>query len=321
LGDFELGTYAITYLVSVFTRFNMSYGNVFLVFNLFGFVGMLGFAAALRSATQGKGRFLQWLAFLLPFLPGLSFWSSAIGKDALTFMGAGLACWAAIEPAKRYPAFIIAFLAFLLGRPHMAGIYLASAALAVIWFSRVSMMKKSMLILLLSPAAVAAVLFGLEYAGLGDAKNTGDVAEYFENRQGQNMEGSSSVDIAGMSIPMRLFTYTFRPLILDAEGILGFAVSLENAVILAMFLVFLGRLFSHRSTLPRFASGFYIIYVVVASFVLANTTANLGIAIRQKWMFLPMLILLMVALMGADKARRSSRTVRPSPVSPTRAAH
>jgi len=35
--------------------------------------------------------------------------------------------------------------------------------------------------------------------------------------------------------------------------------------------------------------------------VLAMTTANLGIAIRQKWMFAPMLIFLLISLVGKNR--------------------
>jgi hypothetical protein len=295
---FSLGTSAIDYITSIFSSLDMSYGNIFLIYHTLGFIGMLAFASALGEQTVNASRRVRWLAFLVMLLPSLSFWSSAIGKDAVTFMGAGLAAWAVLAPARRYPAVAIAFAAFLLARPHMAGIFIASYAAGAILLSRTSVMTKVVLMLVLSPIAAVTVMFGLQYAGLGEASGTGDVVEYFNRRQSLNDEGGSSVDIAGMSIPLRLFTYLFRPLFFDAGGLLGLVVSAENLIILLIFLYSIRKIVFGRTTLPRFANGFFMLFSVVSWFVLANTTANLGIAIRQKWMFLPMLILLIFSALS-----------------------
>jgi hypothetical protein len=133
----SLGTDGIYFLTSFFSAgLGLSYGGVFLVYNIFGFIGMVAFASSLQHVTFGASRFARQTALAIILMPGLSFWSSAIGKDALTFMAAGLATWGALDLSRRYPALFIATLAFLLARPHMAGILLACITFALMFASR-----------------------------------------------------------------------------------------------------------------------------------------------------------------------------------------
>ena len=46
---------------------------------------------------------------------------------------------------------------------------------------------------------------------------------------------------------------------------------------------------------------FMWVYALMAWGILAMTTANLGIALRQKWMFAPMLIFLFISVIGRKK--------------------
>jgi hypothetical protein len=300
-----LGTAGIYFLTSFFSAgLGLSYGGVFLVYNIIGFIGMLAFAGALQQIVAGAGRRGRWVAIAVVLLPGLSFWSVAIGKDALAFMAAGLSTWGALDLARRYPALIVAALSFLVARPHIAGIMLASIAFAQLFSSRISLVKKFFLTAILLPGAYFGVGFGIQYAGLGEAESIGDLTEYFEKRQGYNLDGGSSVDIFSMSIPMRLLTYLFRPFFFDLGGRLGLVVSFENLFLLAIilssiFMIFRGR----RTALNRFAWFFFLSFIIVSWFTLANSTANLGIAIRQKWMFLPMLLLLALSYCFRVKRR------------------
>ena len=167
-----------------------------------------------------------------------------------------------------------------------------------------------MLLAIIVPLSVVGTQFGLSYAGLGDASELSDINDYFEARQGHNLDGGSSVDIAGMSVPLRLFTYVFRPLLFEANGILGLVVSIENLALLLLVLVAFFRKKGTRSNLSRFTVMFYFIFIMISWFVLANTTANLGIAIRQKSMFLPMLVVLLFSMWRGKPNSSSYRELK-----------
>lgn len=292
--DLRLGTRAIDALTSIFTTgLGFSYGGAFLVYNIFGFIGMLAFASALQQIVSGRSKNASRVALIVILLPGLSFWSVAIGKDALTFMGASMAAWSALSIGRRYPALVLGALAIFVARPHMAGLLLAAAAISLLVASRMGIVKKSVLVMISFPIAAFAVVTGVQFVGLANDAGLAEVESFIERRQELNLGGGSSVDISAMSLPLRLFTYLFRPLFFDGLGALGLVSSFENLFILLLVLTAIfGKLRGRKSGLEGFAVAFFVMFVAIAWVLLANVTANLGIALRQKWMFMPMLMLL-----------------------------
>src|SRR5690606_6325284 len=96
------GTAAVSYITIFFASIlGLSFLGTFIAFSLFGYLGLMAVDASLRIATENKSRFVRYFATLIVLLPSISFWSSAIGKDALSFMAAGLILWAALNPARR----------------------------------------------------------------------------------------------------------------------------------------------------------------------------------------------------------------------------
>ncbi|MBT3581734.1 hypothetical protein HN511_05525, partial [bacterium] len=133
--------------------------------------------------------------------------------------------------------------------------------------------------------------FVLEYAGLGKANNVRMLYEFVTYRQSLNLEGGSSVNISNYSVPMKLFTYLFRPLLVDAKNPLMLIISFENLFYIILFssifsLGFWHFLFKNFNFYLRFN----LFYFLITLLVMANTTTNLGIAVRQKTMIMFSLI-------------------------------
>ncbi|WP_180051038.1 hypothetical protein [Acinetobacter sp. YH12211] len=302
--EFSLGTAGIIYFTSLLVQvLGLSFLGCFLVFNIFGSIGLIAFDSILKHATQKSSRHLKLLATIIVFLPSVSFWSSAVGKDSISFMSACLALWAALNFKKRIILFIVAVLAMLLVRPHIAAAMVAAYALAFIFDQRVSIIQRLFIgsIAIISSAVV--VPLAMQYAGLGDAQNAADIEAYIEQRQGHNLEGGSSVDISSMSLPMQLFTYLFRPLPFEANSIFALAASVDNIILLFLFILGAIAIFKKSKPLVESNRAFLWIYTMMVLFILATTTANLGIAMRQKWMFAPILIFLLISVIRPRKIR------------------
>ncbi|MFB8828532.1 hypothetical protein ACE0DR_02285 [Azotobacter sp. CWF10] len=156
--------------------------------------------------------------------------------------------------------------------------------------------------------------FGLEYAGV-KGTDTEALMEYVEGRQEHNMKGGGAVDISSMSLPMQLFTYLFRPLPFEATTVFAMAAALDNMILLYLFVTG-GRAMLRRPAGRRYQENriFLWSYALVAWLMLAMTTANLGIALRQKWMFTPMLILLFLSALGTVRQQVRPASPPPSPV-------
>jgi len=187
----------------------------------------------------------------------------------------------------------------------MAGILALALAGSFIFKTGVSLFQRFSLGILAFSAALLLVPLGLNYAGVEDGAGPAEIIEFVEKRQNYNQDGGGAVQISQMSLPVKMFTYLFRPTILEIRNLFSLAASVDNLILL--LLVFAGsfalvKRSSHfvRSTHNRH---FLWIYVFLSWILLSMTTANLGIALRQKWMFVPMLIFLLISVVGRPGKR------------------
>lgn len=311
--DFNFGTAAVVGLTSLLVhglRFDML--SCFLFFNIFGSIGLLAFDGSLQQAVKNKSKFLKRLATVIVFLPSVSFWSSAIGKDAISFLAMGLALWAALQLNKRIALMVVAILLMLVVRPHMAGMIVIALAASIMFDPKTNFIKRFLLGCIALVGTAVMVPFALQYAGVSDPSSAEALMEYVETRQSYNMDGGGGVDIASMSLPMQLFTYMFRPIIFEARSITAMAAALDNLILLYLFIMGGYALIKKKAKNFTENRKFMWVYVGLAWLVLAMTTANLGIAVRQKWMFAPMLIFLLISLIGKEK----KSVIAPTPAVP-----
>lgn len=303
--DFNFGTAAVNGLTSLLVH-GLGFGLIscFLFFNILGTIGLLYFDAALSYANRDKGVFFKRLSTLIIFLPSVSFWTSAIGKDAISFLAMGLALWAALKLNKRVPLMVSAVFLMLAVRPHIAGMMVIALSMSVLFDKETNIAKRSFLGLVSIVGLAVLVPFALKYAGVSDPSSTEGLINYVEMRQSHNMEGDGGVDISNMSTPMQLFTYMFRPFIFEARSITFLAASIDNLILLCLFIAGIYALTKKRVRNFSENRKFLWIYSILAWIVLAMTSANLGIALRQKWMFAPMLIFLLISLIGKNKKKQ-----------------
>ncbi|NYT38945.1 hypothetical protein ERD78_18495 [Allopusillimonas soli] len=295
--EFSFGSAAVDYLTYLCVNgLGLSYLGTFLVYNIIGFAGLAALDGCLRVATADKHRTVRRFATLLVLLPSASFWSAAIGKDALSFLAVSLSLWAALQLRRRMPLMIAAIALMLLVRPHMAGVMVIALAGSQMIQSGISVKRRLAFGSLAIMAAAVMVPYALDYAGVGEHADATDVMEYIQQRQQENLDGSTSVDISSMSLPMQLLTYLLRPLPYEASSAFSLAASLENSLLGLLMLLGLWRLIARPLAPLPGNRAFLWIYSLLAWSVLASTTPNLGIALRQKWMFVPILIFLFISL-------------------------
>jgi len=309
-GDIELefGTRFVEYFAFLLVSFlGVSYLGLFLFFNIFGSLGIIILYASLSSVTLYCSKRVKQLTLLIIFLPSVSFWSSALGKDSISFLAATLALWAALNIPKRKIFMAIAIILMLLVRPHMAGIMIIAIGLSLLITSKqISLIKRVVIGTLVIPTAIILVPLAANYAGIQELTDLNEVTEYVETRQSYNMEGGGGVDISNLSPPMQVFTYLFRPLPYEAHSVSAFIASIDNFIVLLLFLYAIRFVRIKSDTSANHA--FLWLYVIGATLILAMTTANLGISVRQKWMVMPMLLYLLFAGIAAHQARKQRNT-------------
>ena len=303
---FKIGTPAVTYFTSIFTYYlDFPFLAMFYVFHIFGFIGLLAFDGALRHVTYLSSKRIRLLATLIVLLPSVSFWSSALGKDAIAFMATGLTLWAALNLRDRWKLLALAITIMLVVRPHVGGILLAALSISFFLLGNFSFFKKA----LFSAASVLVMVLLLpvllKFVGLDEGANLDSVNQQIEKRQGYNQHGGGSIDISQMSLPVQMFTYMFRPLPYEVKNLFGLLTSIENLFLMFLLLLAIPSIFSHKIKMLVYDEKenrlFLLIFMLLTWMILAMTTANLGIASRQKWMFTPIFLYFLFVLL-ADKS-------------------
>ncbi|MQZ32256.1 hypothetical protein F4U02_14830 [Acinetobacter haemolyticus] len=302
--EFGLGTGFVVGFTSFFSNYlNFSFFDLFLLYNFFGYIGLLFFAASIDQAVQGKLLRYKLLAVLLVLLPSVSFWTSAIGKDAIAFMAVGMALWSSLNYRSRKILLIFSIFIMLLVRPHIAFVLLISFIFSLIFNKNINFYTRIFLGLITSSASVIIFPLIINYVGLQDANDVSDVSAYIDQRQSYNADGGSSVDISSMSLPMQMLTYMYRPLPFEAHSIFALLASFDNLLLILLSLIGLFYIFKKNKPSVNSNRLFLWLYFYISLIILATTTANLGIAMRQKWMILPFLIFLLLSVIGNNELK------------------
>jgi len=275
---------------SIFSQgIKANYLNTTLCFGFFGSLGLILLYLSLKDYFKKIPAF--WV--LLLFIPSMSFWSSGLGKDAISFFSVCLFLYSITNNKKLYILLPISFFFMFMVRPHIALMMIVSFVIYFIIKSKVHLLFKFMTLPIIIAGVIYSSSFVQQYVGLDEA-SVESISTYVDARQSSNLEGGSSIDLQSMSYPVQVFTYIFRPLPFDANSALALFTSIENTILLILFLYVL---FKNKFRLNYFIEGkntWLLIYAFLTCSMLAITTANLGIATRQKWMFMPILIYLLV---------------------------
>lgn len=299
---FEPGTNFIVYLVSILTNYlHLNMMGCFLVFNLIGSLGLIILDSIIQPLVRNQQKSLRVIATLVIFLPSISFWSSGIGKDGISFLGAVLALWSALELKKRMGSMSIAILMMFLVRPHIAGIMIIALAVSLFFDKKVNIIMKLVLAFVTIGISAFLIPYALNYAGVNAGNSPDDIASYIESREDVYKNTDSGITLSELSLPMKLFTYMFRPLIFEARSITQIFSALDNLILLYLFIFGGYKLIKKKNITSQENRKFMWSYVIIAWVILALTTGNLGIAVRQKIMVLPFLLFILISVMPKYK--------------------
>jgi hypothetical protein len=298
--------FVVNFVQTLKTYLGGSFFDHFLLFQSMGFWGLLFVLRTFDDIHEELGQPTFKKIYLLLFLPGLHYWTSAIGKDAPVFLGVAMCTWAAFRLQTRYLVFGAGVIVALLVRPHIALIALVALALTLLLGRNIS---------LLTRAGLMAVVLGgiLAVAGLVENMATGlnlsstdSVTEFLESSSQVSEASGADMSIVGASFPVKLVSLLFRPFFIDANGLFGYGASLENVVLLLVMLTLIWRartaLAVARSAMfARFAFFFF----VMLTFLLAMVNYNVGLGLRQKMMMMPALLVFFVAVMAVRSVRKN----------------
>jgi hypothetical protein len=297
--------FIINFVQFIKSYFGGTFFDYFMLFQAMGFWGILFILRAFDDIHEELDQPIFKGVYFILFLPGLHYWTSAVGKDAPMFLAVALCSWAAFRLKTRYLAFAAGVAIGLLVRPHIALMALVALALTVLLARKTSLLTRAALltVVLAGIASVAGLVEGL-VSGLS-LSNADSVTDYLETRSQVSQEAGGDLSIMGASFPVKLLSLLFRPFFVDANGMFGYVASLENVVLLAMILMLFWRsgtalAVTRGAMFARFAFFFF----VMITFLLALVNYNVGLGLRQKMMMMPAFLVFFAALLAVRTVRK-----------------
>ena len=306
--DFSLGTTFVVYFVQ-WMRVLMggSYLDYFLLFQAFGLWGIALLIRTLEELAEVLGQHWPPIFTIMMFMPGMYFWTSAIGKDAPLFLACAMVLWSTMAISRRWVWFGLAIAIMVLFRLHVALVAVAALALTLMTGRGFSPTLRALLIVAIIP--VLYVLVGTIQSSLKlDLASVGSVANYVELQT--TTFATAAGDAEGLvtrAFPVRLISLLYLPIFIGAGGLFGFVASFQNVFMLyvSSVLVRESRSWSamFRQSFPvRFATIFLIAMIAM----LTVMYYNIGLGLRQREMFTPALYLVFGAVYLVRSARRAA---------------
>jgi hypothetical protein len=284
-----------------------------ILYTVLGFVSFVYFYATIKIKLPNiyelkRSKIFGFSIFPgLLFLPNLHFWSSGLGKDTLLFFCIALFFYSSLKVSKRFFGIIVSMgLSFAI-RPHMTLFMLMALGLGIAFDGRLKSYQKVFITLVFTGVFVGTVNYVMNFVQL-ESLDTETVTEY-SNTRASNLADkkgtTSAVDTTSYPYPLKIFTFLFRPLFFDANGILGIVASLENLFLLLFFIKIIRNKplkgFKYSSYLVK-ASGFlFLMGALSFSLILGN----LGIMLRQKTPFVMMLIIFGYSIILTNKHQKT----------------
>jgi hypothetical protein len=301
LDYYGVGTRFIDFIMFfLVNRLGFTYEACMVLFSWMGFLGFLCFYMFYRERVRTTPKIYGYdLTLILFLLPNLHFWSSSAGKGSIIFFAFGAFFLALNKPGHRILVLLLGGWIIFQIRPHIFYVMVIAVGLGYTFSTRGVAIGYRLLILLASAFLLVYIYQDiLRFTGLED-EFIGD--SLISHRASELTKATSGIDITTYSIPEKLFAFWFRPLFIDAPGILGFFVSFENL----FYLLFFARMLTPAALTYLWNSDAIVktclLTFIGVSFALAQIAGNLGLAMRQKSQV--MILMLFVILKFIDEAR------------------
>ena len=290
------------------------YFNIYSMTFLFSFIGNIGtlaLASNIKTFTQNNRGLLKILCESVIFFPTLNIWSSAIGKDAITFACINLIIYSLINFRSRIILLFISAMVFALVRPFLGLVIFFSLTIAILFKSNSSIFNK----LFMGILALGGLTFINYFLNNSKSYNFnrldifdldfGAISQVVEYYADVTSIGTYAIELKEMPFPLKIFSFMFRPLFFDISSFYSLIMSFENLILLLIFSNLVIKFFKHliKNTLNLSSLSLFLsTYLTTCWIFYSFTVANLGTANRYKVMFLPALISLSLIIKNGENS-------------------
>jgi hypothetical protein len=301
---YDTGTSFVDFLAYPFTNYlGFSYEMMMVLFAWLGYWGFVFFYMVFRENIRFRH---SWqgidLITLFIFLPNMHYWTASLGKGSVIFLGLGMSIYGLSRLRSRKMALLIGLLIVYHVRPHVFFLMSLGVLAGLITArEKVPLYQKILVFAGLGVAVFFSYDEVLSFANLDSENLFASFDELSSHRSVELAKAGSGLDISNYPLPLKLFTFWFRPLFFDAPGPIGIIVSFEN-----LFYLFLAaklfkggflRYMARSSVLVKTSA----VVFLATSLALSGTLSNLGIIIRQKSMVMYFFLFIALAFLDHKK--------------------
>lgn len=301
---FEPGTLFIEWINYPFAKWlGFNYDMMMFLSTWIGFWGFVYFYLFMKENLRFNPKFEGWDAItIFMFLPNMHFWTASLGKGAYIFAGLAFLTYGLSWPQKRiFHIALGSFICYMI-RPHILFAVLIGMGVGfVLGKEKVPLYQKYAVVVF----AIGMSIYVYEDLLVFLGYDPNNVLQSFEEESGLNAQrlqnAGSAVDMTSYSLPMKLFTFWFRPLFIDSPNAIGLVVSMENALYIYMFSKILNKDFiKYIKVAPAMVKMAGVVFISI-SVSMTFVMSNLGIIIRQKSQIMYFMLFVIVAFMDWQK--------------------
>ncbi|TVZ28230.1 hypothetical protein JM83_3344 [Gillisia sp. Hel_I_86] len=309
---FGTGTTFIDFISYPFINYlHFNYEMMMLLFSWFGYIGFVYAYLLFRENIPIKVKVFKRidLLTLILFFPNMHFWTASLGKGSAIFMGLMMFAYAIKVPKSRLFILVLGSCIIYFIRPH---VFLFIAVGTVLGYmsgsEKIAFWKKALIYISLIGGLIIVQDQILGIAGLEGSENLVEDFESFSDTRAEELgKSGSGVDMSSYPLPLKLFTFWFRPLFIDAPNILGIITSIENLLYLLLFFKILNKKFMKFILKSPVLVKMSLVVFLLSSFAMTFVMSNLGIIMRQKSMVMYFAFFVIYYFLAQEKYDRIMR--------------
>lgn len=287
---FGLGSQFMAFLIYPLVTIGISKFVLYFLFSAISYQAFIWYFEQMEDffsqSTKGIRTSIIQLFFLLP---SLHYWSGFVGKDALVFF---FVTYLFFEVKKKKSFNVLHFvvlIVFLLLRPHVFAMTFVAFFIYFGLQRKISPGVKIKLLLLSLFILGVFIPIIMRFLSIENLSYTA-LVEFWNKMNIYSNNISNGISLNESSFLDRIGLLMFRPLFYDATTIYQYVISIENSLVLLLFLIVGVYLFVKRKNIIVIEEvklalliGFCIMFMI------ATYIYNLGLASRMRLMFLPLI--------------------------------
>lgn len=286
---FGLGSQFMAFLIYPLVKIGISKFILYFLFSAISFQAFLWYFDQMsKHSAMGLTIYGISLTQLFFLLPSLHYWSGFVGKDVLVFF---FLTYLFFENKMKFRFSIlhgIVLVLLLLLRPHVFVVTFGAFFIYYMTQRDVSTKIKTKLLLLTLTVLGISIPIVMQFINL-EGFTFKTISRKWNEINAYALSGESGVDLMASNYLERIWLLLFRPLYYDASTFYQYAISVENSLVLLLFLWGIIYLIKRKIVVSgEIKLAFLIggsIFLMIAFYIY-----NLGLASRMRLMFLPLFL-------------------------------